>query len=609
MKRWSRAYVTGFALVISTLITGEDCIRWEWVNPVPHSNHINDVIYDGTLFRAVCDNGMIMTSEDGQTWETMTLDIRNRLMSIARSSSKMVVVGDHGVSYYSSDGNIWTPGGDLNGKNMRGVTYGNNLFVAVGEGGAVFSSADGITWSSHPTGAISYLYDVLYDGSQFISVGTHGALCTSPNGLSWTVTQCISGFTEDLYDIEFHGDNYLITGESGTVLFSSNGDNWVDRSVSTGVGLYDSFFYNGVYSVFGSTQYASADGTNWDTVSYFGNHIYEVTHGDTLFSAVGHGGVFSTSIDLESWSTTPQLTRKLISCAVYGDGKFVAIATNQSMVSENGTEWTRSENIFPSPIKDIEYFNNMFIAAGYSGRVYYSLDGLSWLEGTTPTNQILLSISHDGSHIIAVGASGTIIKSSDGITWTYAEFEAGLVVTDNLNGACFGWSGLLFRRFIAVGSHGCILHSMDGTTWSAAIDSGLTNRTLNSVASMENTYVACGSNGALYKSTGGQTWVENNLGIIDAMQHISYDGLVFRIVGVNGNMLTSEDGQTWEDLHLHLSSTLHDSVTNDDNLILVGTNGTILKRREIEDYLNLPAWPIPDSILDLIEALNDLCMN
>jgi photosystem II stability/assembly factor-like uncharacterized protein len=596
-------------LIISTLLTGEDCIQWKWVNPVPHSNNFNDVIYDGTLFRAVCDNGMIMTSEDGQTWETMALDINDRLMSIARSSSKMVVVGDHGVSYYSSNGDTWAPGGNLNGKNMRGITYGNNLFVAVGEGGAVFSSADGITWSSHATGAITYLYDVLYDGSQFMTVGTNGALCTSPNGLNWTVTQCISGFTEDLYNIEFHGDNYLITGESGTVLLSSNGDNWIDRSVSTGVGLYDSFFYNELYHVFGSTQYASADGTNWDTISYFGNPIYEVTQGDNLFSAVGYGGGFSTSIDLESWTTTPQLTRKAINCAVYGDGKFVAIATNRSMVSINGTEWTLSENILPSPIKDIEYFNNMFIAAGYSGRVYYSLDGLSWLEGTSPTNQILFSLSHDGSHIIAVGASGTILKSSDGITWTHAELEAGLEVTDSLYGVCFGRSGLLFRRFIAVGSDGCILYSMNGTTWSAATDSGLTNRTLNSVASMENTFVACGSNGALYKSTGGQTWEENILGIIDSMMHISNEGLVFRIVGVNGNMLTSEDGQTWEDRHLHLSSTLHDSVTNGDTLILFGTNGTILKHREIEEYLNLPAWPIPDSVLEFIETLNGVCLN
>src|SRR5258708_38277307 len=130
--------------------------------PVPSrttgtTNALNGVAWSGTQFVAVGSGGTILTSPDGTTWTSRTLDTSTFL------------------------------GAFLQGTFLQGVTWSGTQFVAVGSGGTVLTSPDGITWTSHfSQGATNILYGVAWSGTQFVAVGSVGTIRTSPYGITWT---------------------------------------------------------------------------------------------------------------------------------------------------------------------------------------------------------------------------------------------------------------------------------------------------------------------------------------------------------------------------------------------------------------------------------------
>ena len=85
------------------------------------------------LFVTVGDNGIILTSSDGVTWDNRISVTTNNLYGVTYGNSTFVTVGDNGTILTSSDGTTWTNKRTSSGttKNLYGVTYGNGLFVTV----------------------------------------------------------------------------------------------------------------------------------------------------------------------------------------------------------------------------------------------------------------------------------------------------------------------------------------------------------------------------------------------------------------------------------------------------------------------------------------------
>ncbi len=100
---------------------------WQWANPLPQGNSIEDIAWDGSQYVAVGPGGLILTSPNGATW--------------TRQNSG-------------------------NANYLSGITWNGSLFVAASDYGAVLTSPDGTTWTSQVVTTGAGLFDVAWNGNR-----------------------------------------------------------------------------------------------------------------------------------------------------------------------------------------------------------------------------------------------------------------------------------------------------------------------------------------------------------------------------------------------------------------------------------------------------------
>jgi hypothetical protein len=155
---------------------------WKWSlfdSSYPYPN-LRDIVWTGSQFLAVGNNGRIFTSPDAT--ETST----------------------------------WTEQASGTASNLEAVAHGAGRFVAVGTAGTILSSGDGgVTWTTRSSGVGATLYDVTWTGSRFVAVGSSGLILTSPDGSTWTAT---SQGSNHLYSVHGNGTDTVIVGAKGTII-------------------------------------------------------------------------------------------------------------------------------------------------------------------------------------------------------------------------------------------------------------------------------------------------------------------------------------------------------------------------------------------------------
>jgi hypothetical protein len=202
-----------------------------------------DVVWDGTVFVAVGDDGAILTSPDGVDWVKKESGVETTLVAVAAFGSDIVAVGDDIVLLSTDHGDSWSVkykavsvgfgavalnssqyvvgGFDFEStaetitiSEDRGETwevvdedpnqdfpindlaYGNGYFVATtwrstSSGGRVKVSADGRQWNEilvSEDEEATWFAMVMHDGDQFVVAGYSG-VSMSLDGLNWTQKQ------------------------------------------------------------------------------------------------------------------------------------------------------------------------------------------------------------------------------------------------------------------------------------------------------------------------------------------------------------------------------------------------------------------------------------
>jgi hypothetical protein len=66
----------------------------------------------------------------------------------------------------------------------------------------------------------------------------------------------------------------------------------------------------------------------------------------------------------------------------------------------------------------IMYDNNLFVAAGNSGVIVTSQDGISWTKQTSNVSLDLNQVIYANNQFVVIGTQGTIVTSPDGTVWT-----------------------------------------------------------------------------------------------------------------------------------------------------------------------------------------------
>ena len=264
------------------ILTSTGGITWD-IQQSGVTTNLNDICLFGTTtytLVAVGDNGVILTSSDGITWTARTSGTTRNIYGVAANAATLLVAcGSAGLILSSTDYTTWTSRTSGKSSILHSCYYGNSLYVVVGDSGVILTSADGTTWAAATSGVTTNLYGVGYSAlvsTTFIVCGASGIILTSTDGATWTAGT--SGVTADLYSVVIYTTAAvtgacIITGK-GTILSSTNFVTWTSRSIPSGYSDNElrgmAYSISNLYFCFGEgiILQTRAIATAWTSISF-----------------------------------------------------------------------------------------------------------------------------------------------------------------------------------------------------------------------------------------------------------------------------------------------------------------------------------------------------
>ncbi|MBL8343052.1 MAG: IPT/TIG domain-containing protein, partial [Rubrivivax sp.] len=260
---------------------------------------------------------------------------------------------------------------------------------------------------------------------------------------------------------------------------------WRNATASRLAVVYDRTLYlNGKFTTlhFPGVVSTSTDGASWTTAQTgTTDSVKDMVYGNGRYLAlatVSAGGgnvsyVLRTSADGQAW-TTPTLPAAAatlrLAAILFANGKFTAIAAGQGgafgaevLSSTDGLAWTsQTASTFWNDVGQLAYGNGVYVATG--GVVQVSTDGVTWtmpITSQTPPNRL----KYLNGQFFMVGNNGLIRTSANGSTWTTRTSGT----TRNLNDIDFGnGTYAIAGAFNAQTVTGTLLTSTDAATWTLA---------------------------------------------------------------------------------------------------------------------------------------------
>jgi hypothetical protein len=199
---------------ILTSNTGDDWTEKTIIRDTNQNISLNSVVWTGSELVVVGrqnSDGLILTSRDGNVWTEEATPTVKGLNSVTWTGNRLVAVGDQGPIIISNDGVTWQQiKADIDTTfpfEFNSVIWTGKLLLAAGKDRTVLISFDGATWFRQLSGNKD-IYCVTWTGSQFVAVGAGGLIITSPDDLAAKVRESI-----------FHENKMIIKYESNSLTF------------------------------------------------------------------------------------------------------------------------------------------------------------------------------------------------------------------------------------------------------------------------------------------------------------------------------------------------------------------------------------------------------
>lgn len=212
--------------------------------------------------------------------------------------------------------------------------------------------------------------------------------------------------------------------------------------------------------------------------------------------------------------------------------------------------WILDRDLTKNHLVEIEYYNGMFIAIGYSGTIKTSKDGLNWSTKTTSSIENLYGLAFGDGLYIAVGENGTILTSTDLEKWETQKSETSL----DLHAITYG-----NKRFVAVGDKNTIITSTDGKQWTSVEIPNLNSTyNLSDIIYNKGKFVVTCDGNMIFTSSDGLRWelakaIDNLPGATMMISSICYGNKEYVAVGelitgygIIGIIISSPDGIKWD---------------------------------------------------------------
>lgn len=157
----------------------------------------------GVIAVAVGDEGVLLHSFDGFTWEVGNSGLSGRISAVTFGGIAWVAVGAGGKIIYSTNGLDWDEAAANTSEDLHAVAYADGVWIAVGNGG-IARRAEGAAitnWNSVTTGTSSQLFAVVGVGDTWLAAGdaTSSPVRRSTDaGLTWSAGGEVGGVVNDL---------------------------------------------------------------------------------------------------------------------------------------------------------------------------------------------------------------------------------------------------------------------------------------------------------------------------------------------------------------------------------------------------------------------------
>ena len=285
----------------------------------------------------------------------------------------------------------------------------------------------------------------------------------------------------------------------------------------------------------------SSDGTNW-IPRQIGEDIgfSSIAYGNGLFVAVGldvidsteHGAIYVSTNAVDWKSVIDPLAIGRVRGVAYGGGVFVAAGgSGEISISSDGLNWVPSNDSSNccSDLQAVCYGNGLFVVAQAGGSFLVSSNGTHWVEYYSGTKSGFWGIVAGNGLFVASGSYGIILTSTNGIDWS--NFGAAYPFS------CIGFGD---GRFIA--NNGEV--STDGVNWTPGVATA--DGWITGAAWDNNHYVAVGSRAAdasVFTSSDGAEWYSVNTTNFNPMARVIYAQDKF--VAIGSGVLTSSNAILW----------------------------------------------------------------
>jgi ligand-binding sensor domain-containing protein len=315
--------------------------------------------------------------------------------------------------------------------------------------------------------------------------------------------------------------------------------------------------------------------------------------GTNLFAGNEDGGVFLSTNNGTSWTAvnTGMTNTKVFSLAVSGTNLFAGTFGGVFLSTNNGASWTAVNTGLTSSFVFALYVSgtNLLAGTGGGGVFLYTNNGTNWtaISNNLPTNCDIhaLAVSPNGKggmNLFAANTGGLFRSTNNGASWTLIGIPVShvraLAVSganviscvrekeDPLNNGVFlstnngtSWSAadttlLDFSEMVEIGTNlfagnygsGVFLSTNNGTSWSS-VNSGLTNKLINSLAvSGTNLFAGTEGGGVFLSTNNGTSWSGASNGLPNtSVWSLAVSGTNLFAGTDGGVFLSTNNGTSW----------------------------------------------------------------
>lgn len=412
--------------VISACVTSSSAqVFWSNQSTAKITDDIWCVTYANGTFAAVTNQGNLLTSADGMTWSSQSIDSGVLLVSIAYGNGTWVAVGAGGVVLVSSDLKTWAAPKSITTNKLNGVAYGGGIWCAVGDGATVITSPDALNWTIQPVpsdlNVTGFLHGIIYAAASS-AVNTPSPVAGFIFCGATTGNGAISGPGVALF-------MPVVSGLPGTVGFMPSGSetssNLEAIDAANGIpiiygGVTEGDLYQ-VVAVGWGVVVEIPDSVNGASLLYSSvpNVVYRgLAYGDGYWVAAGELGTILSSTDAFNWTqrfsgdSPSTVTTATLLSAAYSEQlqRFVVTGTGGTVLVSNAAPTVFGNVSTRGYVSSSQTFIGGFFVSGTAPRnVLIRGDGpvLSIFSVPNPLPDPVLTVFNSSGAVVSTNAGWT----------------------------------------------------------------------------------------------------------------------------------------------------------------------------------------------------------